>query len=240
MIEDALTFPAEGEEGITRVALGGAVLFLSFLVVPVFWVMGYGARCGLAGVREDATPPSFTDDVGGQVVDGLRVVGVSVAYSLVPMLVFAAGMVFGAAGLAQGGGVAAGAGVFATLLALAGALGSLVAGYVFPAAVMRMMEEGRFGAAFEVRTVVDAAATTEYLTGWALAVGVAIVLGVVNQILGFTVVGLVLVPFTAFYQQVVTFYLYGRGYGAAVGASGSSPGEETPGAGAGHGLDGGR
>jgi len=217
MLGDAISFPIEGDDGIKRLAIGGGVLFLSFLIVPIFWILGYAARCGLAGVRQEA-PPGITDDIGGQIVDGLRAFVVSLVYSLVPLILLVIAFFVGLAGAFEGGNAGAGAGVLALVLGLVGLLGFLAAAYVFPAGVIRMMDEDSLGAGFGLGAVTDAAFDSDYFVAWLIAIGVGIVVAVVNQILAITVVGLLLLPFVAFYQQVVTFYLYGRGYGKSTGA----------------------
>jgi len=231
MLGDAISFPLEGDSGVKRIAIGGGVLFLSFLIVPIFWILGYAARCGLAGVRQKPEPPDITDDIGGQIVDGLKVFVVSFVYGLVPLIVFLIAFFVGLAGAVQGGNAGAGAGILGLVLGLVSLLGFLVAGYVIPAGVLRMMEADSIGAAFSLGAVTDAALDSDYFVAWLIAIGVGIVVGIVNQILAITVVGLILLPFVAFYQQVVTFYLYGRGYGKSTGAErvgggGSSTGSD--------------
>lgn len=218
MLGDAISFPLEGDGGIKRIAIGGGVLFLSFLIVPIFWILGYAARCGLAGVRQDAEPPAITEDIGGQIVDGLKTFVVSLVYALVPLILFFIAITVGLAGAVEGGNPGAGAGIIGLVLGLISVLGFLAAGYIIPAGVLRMMEEDNIGAGFSIGAVTDAAFDSDYFVAWLIAIGVGIVVGIINQILAITVVGVVLLPFIAFYQQVVTFYLYGRGYGKSVGA----------------------
>lgn len=233
MLGDAISFPIEGDGGFKRVAIGGGVLFLFFLIVPLFWILGYAVRSGLAGVRQEAEPPELTEDIGGQIVDGLKAFVVSFVYTLIPLIIFLIALFVGAAGAIEGGNAGAGAGILGLVLGLVGIIGLLVAGYVFPAGVMRMMDEDSLGAAFSIGDVVGAAFDSDYFVAWLIAIGVGIVVAIVNQILAITIVGLVLLPFIAFYQQVVTFYLYGRGYGKSVGAErvsgggGGSTGTDT-------------
>jgi hypothetical protein len=218
MLGDAISFPIEGDGGLKRVAIGGGVLFLSFLIVPIFWILGYAARCGVAGVRQEAEPPELTEDIGGQIVDGLKAFVVSFVYTLVPLILFFVAFFIGLGGAIEGGSAGAGAGIIGILLGLVSLVGFLVAAYLFPAGVLRMLDEDSIGAGFDIGAVIDATFDSDYFVAWLIALGIGIGIAIINQILAITVVGLILLPFVAFYQQVVTFYLYGRGYGKSVGA----------------------
>jgi hypothetical protein len=218
MLGDALSFPIEGDGGFKRIAIGGGALFLFFLIVPLFWILGYAVRSGLAGIRQEAEPPELTEDIGGQIVDGLKAFVVSFVYTLIPLIIVLIAFFVGAAGAVQGGNAGTGAGIIGVVIGLVGILLLLVSAYVFPAGVMRMMDEDSLGAAFSIGDVVGAAFDSDYFVAWLIAIGVNIIVGIINQVLVITLVGIILLPFTAFYQQVVIFYLYGRGYGKSVGA----------------------
>lgn len=219
MLGDAISFPIEGDSGIKRLLIGGLLVFPgSLVIVPTFWVLGFAARCGLAGVREEPEPPSLTDDIGGLIVDGLKVFAVSLGYLLIPLVVmFAAAATIGI-GAIQGGDAAAGAGIVGIVLALVGVVLFLIGFYVFPAGVLRFMDEESLGAAFSIGAVTDVAFDSDYFVAWLIAFGVNIVIGIINQILIAILIGIILFPFLSFYQQVVVFYLYGRGYRKSVGA----------------------
>lgn len=99
MLADALRFPYVGPRGTRRVLLGGLVAALGGLVVPVFWLLGYVCRCGLDVARGHREPPWPTEDVSGQVVDGLRLFAISLVYLAVPAVVSLAGAALDMVGL---------------------------------------------------------------------------------------------------------------------------------------------
>ncbi len=50
MFQEALSYPRDSDSAVKTIAIGGVLLFLSFLVVPVFFVRGYSSgHCDGAG-----------------------------------------------------------------------------------------------------------------------------------------------------------------------------------------------
>jgi hypothetical protein len=215
MLGDALRFPRSGDDWLPTVIIGGVLSLLSVFVLPGLVVQGYLLRVLRAGAREDATVPSFTE-WGTLLVDGLKLVLVSLGYGLavvLPLVVLSV-VLAATAGL---GGETTGPRLLASLVGLGVGvvfvLLSLVVGYVLPAAMANFAIEGRLGAAFDVGTVARGAISVEYAVAWVLALVVAVVGGLLGTVLSVLVVGI----FVLFYVQISVYYLWGRGFAAGLG-----------------------
>jgi hypothetical protein len=215
MFEEAINYPRESEKGWTTVAIGGLLSLLSFLVIPVFLVLGYGARVlrdTMADPESEAAP--VFDDWGALLVDGLKQFVVGLAYFLVPgviVAVVAGGLI--AAAVSGNGAVRVGAiiGALGGLL-LAGVL-FLVAYYLLPAALTVVAVSGRLGDAFDFGRMRALVTTREYAVRWAVGLGVLLVAGAVAGALSATGVGALVAPFVTFYGTVAAYYLYGGAVG---------------------------
>jgi hypothetical protein len=219
MLGDALSYPRNSSDWIPTILIGGVLSILGVLVVPAFIVQGYMLRVLRSAAKREDSAPSFTD-WGGLIVDGIKLFVVNVAYALVvvvPMILLSVVLGFGSALSSAGGEPSAAAGL------LTGALGvlfvlvvtalGLAVGYFVPAAYANFAVEENLGAAFDVSTIFAAATTSEYFVAWVLAVLIGIVGGLLGSALSIVVVGI----FVLFYVQVVTYYLWGRGFAEGLG-----------------------
>jgi len=204
MIQEAINYPRNSDSAIKTVAIGGLLLLLGFLVVPVVLVLGYVVRtlrAVLDGVEE---PPEF-DDWGDLGTDGLKAFAITLAYSLIPasialVAILAGGVTLGLTGPGQGGNVAmaliaVGAAVVVTLLSVLGA-------YLLPAAIVAWVRTDRLGAAFSPAELRTYAFSQTYATGWLVAVAISLLAGILIGVLNAVVIGAVLAPFVTFYAYV--------------------------------------
>ncbi|MDS0241271.1 MULTISPECIES: DUF4013 domain-containing protein [unclassified Haloferax] len=230
MLSDALWFLKRSDDWFATTIIGGVLSLLSVLILPGIILQGYFVRAMQAAANGEQSAPSFTD-WGGLFVDGLKLFVVTFVWALlavVPamLLTVIVGVstftvseaATGSAAAASAGGV--GLGIVSVVLGLlVFALGLLVA-YLAPAAGANFAIEGNLGAGFDVRTIVSGAFTGEYAVAWLLALVVAAVLGLIGSILSVIVVGL----FILFYVQVMTYYLWARGFADATGKGRQSAG----------------
>ena len=215
MINESLTYLQESEDWIKTTLVGGVLVFLSFLLVPMVFVYGYLTRVLRNAMHGDDAVPVF-DDWGEMGVDGLKAAVIALVYGIIPGIVFS--LVF-----FVGGGIGAisnsGAGQAASLLViLAGGLVALalglVAAYVLPAALLNYAEKGTVGAGFAVGDLRPVVTNGTYFTGWlyafAIGIGVGVAFFVLNlvPILGW-LVSFVLGPFVSFYAGVAVAYIFG-------------------------------
>ena len=216
MLSDALSYPLNGDSWLRTILVGGLLSLLTVFVIPIFFLQGYYVRILRGSSSGDLEAPTFSD-WGDLLVDGLKLFAVNLLVSLVVLVaMFAVAAIFGAGSLLSGGGPAADPGAGAGgIFAAFGVLGFLLfiavvlaVGYVAPGMFANFAREDSIAAAFDVSTIIDGVATTEYLTAWVFAIVVGLVLGSIASLLSVVVVGI----FGLFYVQVVTYYLFGRGF----------------------------
>jgi hypothetical protein len=216
MLSDALSYPLNGDSWLRTILVGGLLSLLTVFVIPVFFLQGYYVRILRGASTGETDAPEFSD-WGDLLVDGLKLFAVNLLVSLVVFVaMFVVAAIFGAGSLLSGAGPAADPGSGAGgIFAVFGAVGFLLflavvlaIGYVAPGMFANFAREDSIAAAFDVSTVVAGVTTSEYLVAWVLAVVVGLVLGTIASLLSIVVVGI----FGLFYVQVVTYYLFGRGF----------------------------
>jgi hypothetical protein len=202
--------------------IGGALMLFSFLVVPAIIVQGYLVRVLRSAARGDDEAPSFTE-WGELLVDGVKLLVITIAYTL-PIYALMAGLIF-AVPMGSGAG---GSRLGALLVGFVILLLALVVSYLIPATAANFAIEGSLVAAFDFGTVLGGAFSKSYAVGVVLAIVVGLTLGLVAGALSIVLVGIPLL----FYVQVVTYYLFGRGFADGRGESlddvGSAPAETAP------------
>lgn len=216
MLGVALSYPRNSSDWIPTVLIGGILGVLTFLVLPAFILQGYGVRVMKSAATGEGAAPSFTD-WGSLLVDGLKLLVINVAYGLVVLIptgvLLVALVSISSVSTNPPSEPGSAVGVVGLLgLLLVGLLGVLV-GYFGPAGYANFAREGSLGAAFDVSTIFAAATTGAYLKAWLMAVVLGVVLSLLGTALSVVVVGI----FVLFYAQVVTFYLFGRGFAEGLG-----------------------
>jgi len=226
MLEDGLSYPVNGDGALGRIVIGGLLGLGSFLIFPVFLLMGYlvWVLDGAARGREE--PPAF-ENWGEMLVDGLKATAVSVVYGIAPFaFVFLSIFVIagsGASGSDTAAGILGGIGVIGILVSI---LAMFVLYYLIPAALTNMAIEDSFGAAFDFGTIKQAVLSVDYLVAWLIPFLLAAVMNVIVFGLALTIVGLVVVPFLQFYVQVAAFYMFGVAFGKTVDVDVGTPGTD--------------
>ncbi|ELZ99361.1 DUF4013 domain-containing protein [Haloferax sulfurifontis] len=230
MLSDALWFLKRSDDWFATTIIGGVLSLLSVLILPGIILQGYFVRAMRAAANGEQAAPSFTD-WGGLFVDGLKLFVVTFVWALVAIVpaillsvVIGIGTftvseaATGSAAASSAGGL--GLGIVSLVLGLLVFALGLLAAYLVPAAGANFAIEGTLSAGFDVRTIVSGALTGEYAVAWLLALVVAVVLGFIGGLLSAIVVGF----FVLFYVQVMTYYLWARGFADATGKGRQSTG----------------
>ncbi|MFC6835263.1 DUF4013 domain-containing protein [Halomarina ordinaria] len=217
MITEALTYIQRSDEVGKTLLVGTALTLFSFLLVPVFLLVGYTVRV-LRAALTDRDPPAF-DEWADLLVDGVKAFVIGVVYFVIPLAILAIAAVAGGVSVNAGSGLgtilAGGVSLLVGLLALVVGLAFL---YVFPVGLVRFAETDRLGSAFEFRSFTPVLTNGTYAVAWLLALVVGVAAGVVNGVvLGVPLLGFIGAALVSFYGGVVTAYLYGRGVALARG-----------------------
>jgi len=214
-LQNAVEYPRNNEdEWLRTVAIGGVLTFLSFLLVPLFFVYGYVLRA-IRGTLDGENEPPVFDEWGELLIEGVQGWIIGIVYMLVPLVV--GSVTVGSAILSVATGSDVGLALtqmfigFVVTTALA-----LVFGYVAVAAIVNFAREERFGAAFDFALIKDVLTTQSYAVAWLLSVAVFIVAGIITGLLNsIPVIGFFLGSFVTFYAGVVAARLWADGFAEA-------------------------
>jgi len=211
MLEDGLSYPVRGD-WIGRIIIGGVLGFLSVLLLPAFVILGYLVRVLEQTIGGEEVPPEF-DDWGDLLMKGVIGSVITIAYTVIPVVVYAVVVtVVGGTSGAIGGDAGALIGVVGVLLALAFIPVLFLIYYAVPAALSAYAARGEIGAAFDLDLLKPTLFSTEYLVAVLMPIVVAVVIWIVTAVLAITVVGILLLPFVQFYGQVAVFRMFGSAF----------------------------
>lgn len=233
MIEEAISYPFEGDDAITALLFGSMLIFastalfgLGFVLLIVFVgvllfpvamaislpVGGYYVDVLRTTVEGQDEPPVF-DDWGKLFVDGLKAAIIGTIYAIVPtILFFVVGFGLVSAGTAAGdtgGGILGGLGILVFLLAIPF---YFVVGYVTPAALTNFAVQNSLGAAFDFSLIFDVVTDRDYVVAAVFAVVIGGVAGSVATMLYSILIGFIVSPVILFYAYVVSYRLFGKAY----------------------------
>lgn len=218
MLGEAIKYPMNRDDWVKQYIIGVALIFFFWLIIPVFILGGYYINVLRQTEAGNEEPPAF-GNWGKLIIDGLKALVIAIGYFLIPTILFMVVAVFmGGLGVLVSGGsnaAAAGISIVAILLLLVTFLVALVIVYVYPAALVNFAKHDSIGKAFDFGTIKNVAFTSDYFIAWILAFLVNFVANIITNILFITIIGIILIPFVAFYSAVVVQNLYGRGFAKA-------------------------
>ncbi|GAB3669022.1 DUF4013 domain-containing protein [Halopiger thermotolerans] len=210
MLTESIGYLKRSDEMWKTSVIGGLMLLLGFLLVPLFLVWGYVVRVLERTSRGDDEAPRF-EDWGGMLIDGAKASVILLAYSLVPIVVGT--VLVGIATLVAGGSVDSIGAAAAAVTGLVTFATVLVVAYAVPAAITNFAVEGRLAAGFDVGAVRPILASGTYAVAWLLALGIviagSIVTGALNEI---PFVGVVLGAIVGFYALVAAYHAIGHAW----------------------------
>jgi predicted flap endonuclease-1-like 5' DNA nuclease len=248
MIEDAVTYPMEGDDAPKTLLIGGVIYLASGLIgffaailsiiplvglilgplgalvamVPSLLVGGYSVSVCRSVMEDREEPPAF-DDWGRLVRDGLKVAVIGLLYALPVILLGVVALVLFLVVSFIFGSYSDVTSIASLLIT---SLGSLVAavyglaiGYVMPAAIFNYARSEKISSAWDVGTLRTIATDVEYAKAWAVGFLFLAVANVVGSSLTLLLVGFLVF----FYGQVAAMYLYANGAMEALDMPRSGP-----------------
>ncbi|NGM69739.1 DUF4013 domain-containing protein [Natronolimnobius sp. AArcel1] len=210
MLEDGLSYPVRGE-WVGRTIIGSVLGFLSFLLIPVVFLMGYFVRVLETTVAGANEPPAF-EDWGELFIKGISAILIGLVYSLVPAILYVilVSVLLGTGGALGGdGGVLAGLG-FMSMLTFIPLM--MFISYIVPAALTNYARTGDISAAFDIGVIKSVAFSVDYLVAMLLPIVVGVVVWVAAFVLAVTIIGLLFVPVLYFYMYVAIFRMFGSAF----------------------------
>lgn len=223
MLEDALSFPTRGQNGISRIIVGGLLVMFSWLIIPGLAAWGFVLRA-MKDVSEGADEPTAFDDWGELIVDGIMAFVIGLVYALIPTVLYIIMFLFvlgGAQAGGDGGGILAGIGILGFIVAL---ILFFVVQYILPAALINYARKDSFGAAFAFDDLKPVLLSNQYIIATLLVVAVVgivlpvivLTVGTITFGIGFILLGPIM-PFLYFWTYLVGGYMFGRAFAEASG-----------------------
>ena len=203
------SFVFDDPRWLPKILVGGLFYLLAFLIIGIFFILGYLARLARNVIAGVAHPLPEWDDLGEYFGEGLRLVGVAFVWIL-PIVILVVMMVIPTVFLAESNNETAeniGGCLAGTMWCLIFPL-SLAVTFFMPASLLMAAVERRFGAAFEFDRIWPFIRKNigDYL--------LAIVVYFVARFIGGT--GIILlcigVIFTAFWSMCITTYAFAQVY----------------------------
>ena len=211
------SFVFEDPRWMPKILIGGLFYLASFLIVGLFFVLGYVAKMVRNVVDGVAMPLPEWDDIGGFFADGLRLVGVGAVYiipfiAIVAMVVVPAGFLGLLDDAVNDGGIleALTGSMFGCMACLMIPL-SLVVMFFLPGSLLFAAVEQRFSAGFEFGRIWPfiKANIANYL--------LAVVIYLIARFIGGLGIALLCVGviFTAFWAFLITGHAFAQVYRAS-------------------------
>jgi len=196
---------------VTKVLIGGLFYLAAFLIVGVFFILGYCAKLCRNVIANDPQPLPEWDDLGGYFVEGVLLFSVGFCY-VIPLIAIVCAFIIPAVMAGSIGGpddvsraMASGAASCVWCLFVPISLGL---SFWLPAALLFAAVEQRFGAAFEFGRIYQFinANFANYLIAFVVyliarfAAGVGLILFCIGIVL------------TAFWSMIVSTYAFAYAY----------------------------
>ena len=203
------SFVFDDPRWLPKILVGGLFYLLAFLIIGIFFILGYLARLARNVIAAVPNPLPEWDDLGEYFGEGLRLVGVAFLWIL-PIVVLVAMMVVPAAFLSESNNETAeniGGCLAGTMWCLIFPL-SLAVTFFMPASLLMAAVEQRFGAAFEFDRIWPF--IKKNIGDYLLAI---VVYFVARFIGGMGIILLCIgVVFTAFWSMCITTYAFAQVY----------------------------
>lgn len=229
-LTSAATYPTNEDGWLKTVTVGAALEYLSFLVVPLFVLLGYYVRVMRETIDGVDEPPTYADP-GELAADGGKAALVLLAYLLVPTVVFWVLVGTTVVG-ALSGNVGLGSAIVAILVGLLIALAVLALfTYVGAAGLAAFASTGSLGAAFSPSifgVLVSRAYFKAWVFVWIVSTGAGLILSVIGAIPVLNLVLVVLAPMKVKYVGTVYARLWAQAYAAAKGITPSAATSAAP------------
>ncbi|MDP3485323.1 MAG: DUF4013 domain-containing protein [Methanobacteriaceae archaeon] len=221
IVSDSIKYPLSD---LKKVLILGFMFLISFLIVPIFLVMGYGFRALKASIAGAEELPEY-DEWGEMFVDGLKVFVVQFVYFLIPALIIIIGSWASIAALAAASttGTMTDPTAFIGIISgtvLIGGIVAIILGLIATIALANMAyNDSEIGAAFrfgEIMNIISQIGWVDYIIWYVVIIIISMIIGIISgviqiiPIIGTLVAILVIVPYAQlfFYRALALLYAY--------------------------------
>jgi hypothetical protein len=221
IVSDSIKYPTSD---LKKLVILGFLFLISFLIVPIFFVLGYGFRALKASIAGSDELPEY-DEWGEMFVDGLKVFVVEFVYFLIPALIIIIGSWASIAALAAASttGTMTDPTAFIGIISgtvLIGGIVAIILGLIATIALANMAyNDSELGAAFrfgEIMNIISQIGWVDYIIWYVVIIIISMIIGVISgivqiiPIIGTLVAILVIVPYAQlfFYRALALLYAY--------------------------------
>jgi hypothetical protein len=217
-IGKAYLFVKDEEGWIGKIAIGAIIMLFSFLIIPIFLLVGYQIAVARNVLNGEEHPMPAWDDWGQLFMDGIVVSIAQFIYALpVVLLSLCSWLVFLVPAVGAGNDLEALLASGATIGFLAAMcviiLLSLALAFLVPALYVQYVRTGDFGSMFRFGEVFELARQNlaDILLTILANIGAGLVLGVLITIASITICGGIILSFAGpVWLMVATAHLYGQ------------------------------
>jgi hypothetical protein len=213
-IGKAYTFIPEDDDWIKKIIIGGALALFSFLLIPIFFLMGYQIAVVKNVMTGKGEPLPEWEEWGQMFMDGLVLWVAQFVYALPLILLGLCSMIIWVPAIADadsGAGAAlSGIAVFGlVVLSCLVFLYAIALAFIVPALYIQYANTGEFGPLFQIGKVI--AIARENVVDILIVLVAAIAAGLVVSLVGsIPICGWLIAPVGSVWIMVATAYLFGQ------------------------------
>lgn len=199
MLTKAVEYPFDNDHYVETFLVGTLLLLGSFLILPVFVVIGYVSMVTNA-VYNDEKMPELTDHIGDCFSIGLKLSAAIFVYvSVIIFSLSATGLIIEAINMP----------IVGAIMMIFLFLGIFYLSYIQLVIFHQFSISGyTITSAFDIPTIVDKSLTLQYFAVYLLiSLVISTVFAILQLMLLFTFVGILLIPTTLFYEFILYGYL---------------------------------
>lgn len=204
--KDSIDQLMDSENIIETVLIYAALTFFSFLLIPIFWVVGYNIRV-LKSAREGRNElPDITEDIGGMLGDSILYMVAAFIYVFIILIIPALFLVvlFAILGIISLDSLIIITILFSVLM--------LVYYYFTPAIAMIYADTKSVSKTLNLSKVVDISMNADYVIAVVMSIALFAVTTIASLILTVTVIGSFFIPVLTAPLNILMFHIYGVAY----------------------------
>lgn len=215
IVGDAVRYPSQDWK---KVVTFGVFFLLSYVIIGILFWPGYALRALKATLAGSDELPEF-GDWGEMVVDSLKLIIVSIVYSIIPAIVIFIGILGSAASIQNLGTLMSPMAAFGLIggVVLIGIILEIIFSLALIAAIANMaLYDSDIGAAFrfsEILDLIKSIGYVDYIIWFIVMFIVGIVVGIIAGILNAILIGILLTPLIV---MPYAYLLYSRSLGLLV------------------------
>lgn len=215
IVGDAVRYPSQDWK---KVVTFGVFFLLNYVIIGILFWPGYALRALKATLAGSDELPEF-GDWGEMVVDSLKVIIVSIVYSIIPAIVIFIGIYGSAVSIQNVGTLMSPMAAFSLIsgVVIIGIILEIIFGLALIMAIANMaLYDSELGAAFrfsEILDLINSIGWVDYIVWFIVMIIVGIVIGIIASILNAIIIGLLLTPLIVL---PYAYLLYARSLGLLV------------------------